>query len=181
MDGGFKFPVVEVTYVNPHCIISKWLQKSTTQKKHTHPWKCIIHKTSTSPLRSCQEVRSCQQDSYNPKYRGQDFVSQVLFQHEAVMTWKLFSALVSLYEGKHRSPVLSPHIGPVVMFSLLLVWSSCWTNSRVSNDQRRNDAHWTSLWICFEIWHLLPQFRCKDNCQNWKRYDNCRPQTCRFW
>ena len=50
--------------------------------------------------------------------------------------------------GIHRSPVDSPHKGPVtisLMLSLMLTWTRCWTNSQVAIDFRCHVAYVTSL------------------------------------
>ena len=65
--------------------------------------------------------------------------------------------------GIHRLPVDSPHRGsecaPFV-FSPLLDWKSCWSNTGVSADLRRRDANLTSL--CYHRsshWILLLQVK----------------------
>ena len=55
-----------------------------------------------------------------------------------------FSALLACCEGKHRSPVDSPHKGQwrgALMFSLLCTWTNGWVNSRDAGDLRRHRAH----------------------------------------
>ena len=49
---------------------------------------------------------------------------------------------------KGQWPVDFSHKGPVmllVMFSLMLAWTNCWTNSRVAGDLRCHEGHMTSL------------------------------------
>ena len=55
-----------------------------------------------------------------------------------------FSALLACCEGKHRSPVDSPHKGQwrgALMFSLLCTWTNGWVNSRDAGDLRHHRAH----------------------------------------
>ena len=51
----------------------------------------------------------------------------------------------SLVRGIHRSPVDAPHQGPVMRTSLILGGTSRRTNSRVTGDLRRLDAHMMCL------------------------------------
>ena len=59
-----------------------------------------------------------------------------------VMTWKRFRRYWPFVRGIHRSPVDSPHKGPVNVFAQ----AKCWTNSGVAVDVMHHDAHITSLW-----------------------------------
>ena len=59
-----------------------------------------------------------------------------------VMTWKRFRRCWPFVRGIHRSPVDSPHKGPVNVFAQ----AKCWTSSGVAVDVMHHDAHITSLW-----------------------------------
>ena len=48
--------------------------------------------------------------------------------------------IIGLSEGNHRPPVDSSPTGPVMYILLLLGWTSCWTNSRVTDDVILHDA-----------------------------------------
>ena len=66
-----------------------------------------------------------------------------------VMTWKRFPLKCPFVWGIPGSPVDSPRKGTVnhraLIFLLLIVWTSCRTNSRIGGVLRRSDAHLTSL------------------------------------
>ena len=63
----------------------------------------------------------------------------------AIMTWKCCPHYWPFVRGIHLSEVDCPHKLPVI-FSVLSVWTSCWTNSWVTDDFRHHDAHGTSLY-----------------------------------
>ena len=49
---------------------------------------------------------------------------------------------------QYRLLVDSPHKGPItqaLMFSLMIAWTKCWTNSPVTSDLRHQDSHVASL------------------------------------
>ena len=63
-----------------------------------------------------------------------------------VMTWKRFPRCGPVFWGTHRSPVDSPHKGPVMWsFDIFFVVSSknCWANSLNADDLRRHSDHYS--------------------------------------
>ena len=97
-----------------------------------------------------------------------------LFKHHrlAIKSWwrhplEVFSALLAICGGIHRSPVNSPHKGQWrgALFSLICAWTHCWVNNRLTGDLRRHRAHcdvivmlMSSLDVCFVV-ILNKQFR----------------------
>ena len=71
------------------------------------------------------------------------------------MTWKHFlhywpfvlESTLSLVNSSHKGRVIRSFCGFVV---------AVWTNSHVSGDSRRHDAHVTSLWCTIDSEHQLP-------------------------
>ena len=63
--------------------------------------------------------------------------------HDDVMTWKHFPNHWNFVRGLYL--VESPHKYGALVFSLLLVWTSCWTNSQIVGDLRHLDAQETSI------------------------------------
>ena len=68
--------------------------------------------------------------------------------HSKLTWWRhqmeLFSALLAICAGIHRSPVISPHKGQwrgALMFSLICAWINGWANNREAGDLRRHHAH----------------------------------------
>ena len=65
-----------------------------------------------------------------------------VWRHDVVT----FSILLALCEGIRSTPVNFPHKRPVMpSFGVfcLLAWTSCWTNTQVTGDLKRYDAHVT--------------------------------------
>ena len=65
------------------------------------------------------------------------------------MTWKYFLHYWPLVWGIHRSQVDSHHRDQwcrALMFSVLLAWRTCWTNSQITCDLWCCDTHITSLY-----------------------------------
>ena len=70
--------------------------------------------------------------------------------HETFVAWwrhqmEIFSALLTLCVGIHRSPVNSPHVGQsrgALMFSLICAWINGWVNNREAGDLRRYRTHY---------------------------------------
>ena len=69
--------------------------------------------------------------------------------HDDIMTWKHFLHYQSFVREIHQSLEDYPHTKGqwygTLMFYLLLVWTSCYTNSWVGADLRSHDAHVTPL------------------------------------
>ena len=61
------------------------------------------------------------------------------------MKSKHFPRYWPFVRGIHRSALNSPHKGQwrgALMFSLICVWITCWTNNRGAGDLRRHRAHY---------------------------------------
>ena len=57
---------------------------------------------------------------------------------------EIFSALLSLCEWNHRSPVDSPHKGQcrgAFVLSFMCIWTNAWANNRDADDLRPHGAH----------------------------------------
>ena len=84
---------------------------------------------------------SCFTVTYVCQQPRKNYIMMGLFDsHGDGMTWKPLSDYWPFYGG--NSPVVSCHKKPVMflMFSLLLVWTGCWTNSQVASDLRHHDT-----------------------------------------
>ena len=65
---------------------------------------------------------------------------------------KIFSALLALCVGNHRSPVNSPHIGQwrrALMFSFMCTWTNGWVNKRDAGYLIHHRAYYdvTLMWL----------------------------------
>ena len=70
--------------------------------------------------------------------------------HYSVIKWKRILRYCPLLRGIHQSPVDSLHKGTVIRtlgVSVLFVWTTCWTNSRLTGDSRRHDGHRCNIWV----------------------------------
>ena len=66
-------------------------------------------------------------------------------QHDDVIKWKHFLALLAICAGNSPVPVNSPHKGQwrgALMFSLVCVWINGWVNNREAGDLRRYLVHY---------------------------------------
>ena len=101
----------------------------------------VATKTQTSHSSMSYKTSSSKVRSIRPS---------IIWDHD-VMTWTPFSHYCP-FVGRIRLLTLDfLHKGPAMwsfalMFSLLLLWTNCWTNNRVVGDLRHHDAHFTSLW-----------------------------------
>ena len=65
-----------------------------------------------------------------------------------------FSALLTLCEGNHRSPVNYPHKCQwhgALIFSLICVWTNGWANHRDAGDLRRHRVHYDVTVMCWTL------------------------------
>ena len=72
-------------------------------------------------------------------------VRKPTFTHDDVIKWAHFPRNWPFVRGIHRSPVDSPHRGPVtrgLMFSLICAWTNSGSNNRDAGDLRRHDAQY---------------------------------------
>ena len=74
---------------------------------------------------------------------------------------EIFSTLLALCAGNHRSPVISLHKGQwrgAFMFSLICAWINGWVNNREGGDLRRHRAHYDVIaMISQRITWMIPQ------------------------
>ena len=76
---------------------------------------------------------------------------------------EIYSTLLAICAGIHRSPVNSPHKGQwrgAKMFSLICAWIKGWVNNGEAGDLRHHGAHYDVIVMCsrrfriWEPWHL---------------------------
>ena len=66
----------------------------------------------------------------------------------------IFSALLAICAGIHRSPVNSPHQGQwrgALMFSLICIWINGWVSNREAGDLRRYRPHYDVIVMYLQI------------------------------
>ena len=69
-----------------------------------------------------------------------------------------FSALLTILQVIHWSPMNSPHKGQwrgALMFSLICAWMNGWVNSREAGDLRRQRAHYDVTVMGINMRHWL--------------------------
>ena len=77
-------------------------------------------------------------------------ISVSVFYHYDATQWKRFLRHGPFVREIHRSPLDSPHKGPVtwtLMFPLMLAETNCWINHRVAGDSGRHDAHFDVIFM----------------------------------
>ena len=93
---------------------------------------------------------------------------------------EIFSALLALCGGIHRSSVTSPHKGQwrrALMFSLICVWINGWVNNRETDDLRRHRAHYDVIVI-----KKIARKSCPIQCVELDHQWGSRKQHCwKFW
>ena len=85
---------------------------------------------------------------------GPMVIFNLIFIITDTMIWTHFShycPFVRIRLSYMNSPQTSQWCG-ALMFSLMLSWTICWTNSRLSGDLRRHDTHLISLWYIAVIY-----------------------------
>ena len=88
--------------------------------------------------------------------------------HDGIVKWKLFSALLGLCGGIHRSPVDSFHKGPVMRtFNVCDVSPNKLLNKHSSD--RLSETPWRSY--DFIVWHLYRIVRSRGNMLHLKTCD----------
>ena len=90
-----------------------------------------------------------------PPSLGHEFHAPFSKCHENIMTWKCFPHYYWLFvRGFHQWLVDSPHKGPVMLSYagvLLLVSTTCWTNSGIDRDLRHHNAYVMSLYCSLPV------------------------------